>query len=288
MAPQRVVVTGGSGKVGRAAVADLLAHGWDVVNVDAAAPQADQGCPFTQVDLADFGQAVESLSQIDSRFRGVEALVHLAAVPAPGRQPNATIFRNNMLSTYNVFEAARRLGIKNIVWASSETVLGLPFETPPPYVPVDEEYPGRPETAYSLSKLLGEEMAKQFCRWDGALKIIGLRFSNVMEPHDYARFPGFDADPKLRKWNLWAYIDARDAAQAIRKALEHKATGADVFIIANADSVMRRPNVELLDAVFPGVPRSRDFGPHETLLAIDKARRVLGYEPQYGWREPPA
>jgi nucleoside-diphosphate-sugar epimerase len=282
----RVVVTGGSGKVGRAAVVDLLAHRWDVVNVDAVAP-AEPHCPFTQVDLADFGQAIEALSQIDSRFRGVDAVVHLAAVPAPGRQPNATIFRNNMLSTYNVFEAARRLGIKNIVWASSETVLGLPFDTPPPYVPVDEEYPGRPETAYSLSKLLGEEMAKQFCRWDPALKIIGLRFSNVMEPHDYARFPGFDADPRLRKWNLWAYIDARDAAQAIRKALELKATGADVFIIANADSVMHRPNDELLAAIFPDVPRKREFSAHETLLAIDKARRVLGYEPQFSWRKPP-
>ena len=283
----RVVVTGGSGKVGRAAVVDLLAHGWEVVNVDAAAPTVAQSCPFTQVDLADFGQALEALSQIDSRIRGVDAVVHLAAVPAPGRQPNATIFRNNMLSTYNVFEAARRLGIKNIVWASSETVLGLPFDTPPPYVPVDEEYPGRPETAYSLSKLLGEEMARQFCRWEPALKIVCLRFSNVMEPHDYARFPAFDADPKLRKWNLWAYIDARDAAQAIRKSLELKATGADVFIIANADSVMSQPNDALLRAVFPDVPRKRGFGEHDTLLAIDKARRVLGYEPQFSWRTQP-
>ena len=95
-----------------------------------------------------------------------------------------------MLSTYNVFEAARRAGIRNIVWASSETVLGLPFDTPPPYVPVDEEYPGRPETAYSLAKLLDETMAEQFCRWDPELKIVGLRFSNVMEPEDYAAFPG--------------------------------------------------------------------------------------------------
>jgi nucleoside-diphosphate-sugar epimerase len=183
-----------------------------------------------------------------------------------------------------VFEAARRLGIKNIVWASSETVLGLPFEAPPPYVPVDEDYPGRPETAYALSKLLGEEMAKQFCRWDPALKIVGLRCSNVMEPADYARFPGFDADPKLRKWNLWAYIDARDAAQAIRKALVYDGTGAEVFVIANADTVMRRPNPELLAAVFPDVPVRKEIAAHETLLAIDKARRVLGYEPQWSWR----
>src|SRR5688572_6718791 len=228
----RVVVTGGSGKVGRACVKDLLEHGYDVVNVDTV-PPAKEACPFVQADLTDFGQALEVLSQVDDRITGVDALVHLAAIPAPGKQPNAAIFEVNTVSTYNVFEAARRLKIRNVVWASSETVLGLPFRKLPPYAPVDEEYPGRPETAYSLSKLMGEEMAKQFCRWDPELKIVGLRFSNVMEPADYARFHGYDSDARLRKWNLWGYIDARDAAQAIRKAVEAPIKGAELFIIAN-------------------------------------------------------
>ena len=279
----RVVVTGGSGKVGRACVADLLAHGYDVVSVDAV-PPAVENCPFVQADLSDFGQALEVLSEVDDRLRDIDALVHLAAIPAPGRNPNAVIFKVNTLSTYNVFEAARRLGIRDVVWASSETVLGLPFDTPPPYAPVDEEYAGRPESAYSLSKLLGEEMAKQFCRWDPELKIIGLRFSNVMEPADYARFPAFDADARLRKWNLWAYIDARDAAQAIRKSIEAPIKGAEVFIIANADTVMSRPNAELMAEVFPGVPLKDDSGGNQTLLSIAKARRLLGYEPKHGWR----
>ena len=279
----RVVVTGGSGKVGRACVADLLAHGYEVVNVDAVPPAVDN-CPFVQADLSDFGQAFEVLSEVDDRLRDIDALVHLAAIPAPGRNPNAVIFKVNTLSTYNVFEAARRVGIRNIVWASSETVLGIPFDTPPPYAPVDEEYAGRPESAYSLSKLLGEEMAKQFCRWDPELKIIGLRFSNVMEPADYARFPSFDADARLRKWNLWAYIDARDAAQAIRKAIEAPIKGAEVFIIANADTVMSRPNAELMAEVFPAVPLKERLGDNETLLSIARARRLLGYEPQHGWR----
>ncbi len=122
-------------------------------------------------------------------------------------------------------------------------------------------------------------MAKQFCRWDPKLKIIGLRFSNVMEPADYARFPGFDADAKTRKWNLWAYVDARDAAQAIRKALEISRQGAEVFIIANADSVMSRPNHELMDEIYPGVQFKKSTEPNETLLSIAKARSVLGYEP---------
>jgi nucleoside-diphosphate-sugar epimerase len=277
-----VVVTGGSGKLGRACVRDLVEHGYGVVNVDLA-PSRDALAPLVRADLTDFGQALDVLAGVDGA-PGADAVVHLAAIPAPGLAPNAEIFRVNTLSTYNVFEAARRLGIKNVVWASSETVLGLPFDTPPPYIPVDERYPGRPETAYSLSKLVGETLAEQFCRWDPAMKIFGLRFSNVMEPEDYRAFPGFDADPMQRKWNLWGYIDARDGAQAIRKALEVDRTGAELFIIANADTVMSRPNAELVAEVFPDVPLADDVGPNEGLLSIAKARQVLGYEPQHDWR----
>jgi nucleoside-diphosphate-sugar epimerase len=174
--------------------------------------------------------------------------------------------------------------IRNLVWASSETLLGLPFDTPPPYAPVDEAYPVRPETTYALAKALEEEMARTFCRWDPELKMIGLRFSNVMEPADYARFPSFDADPMLRKWNLWSYIDARDGAQAVRLAVEHRAVGMDVFIIANADTVMGRSSAELMAEVYPGVPIRHELGEHESLLSIDKARRILGYEPRHSWR----
>jgi len=280
----RVVVTGGSGKAGRACIADLLDHGYHVVNIDRA-PPAQSRCPFVLVDLTDFGQTIAALSAIDERVSGVDAVVHLAAIPAPGLYPNAVTFHNNILSTYHIFEAARQRGITNVVWASSETVLGLPFDEPPPYAPLDEAYPGRPESAYALSKLLGEEMAKQFCRWNPALKLIGLRFSNIMEPADYAHFAAFQDDATQRKWNLWGYIDARDAAQAIRKALEAPLTGAEVFIIANADTVMQRPNAELMAAVFPAVPLDAGIGPNQTLLSIEKARRVLGYQPQYSWRD---
>jgi len=128
-------------------------------------------------------------------------------------------------------------------------------------------------------------MARHLCRWDAELKMIGLRFSNVMEPQDYEQFPSFDADPRVRKWNLWGYIDARDGAQAVRKALEYDAAGADVFIIANADTVMSRSNASLVAEVFPGVEVRRDLGERDTLLSIDKARRLLGYEPQHSWRQ---
>jgi nucleoside-diphosphate-sugar epimerase len=278
-----VVVTGGSGKLGQPCLSELVEHGYQVTNVDLV-PPPDSSVPFLKADLTDMGQALEALHQIDDRYDGVDAVVHLGAVPAPGLVPNAELFRNNAISTYNVFAAARHFGVRNVVWASSETVLGLPFDTPPPYVPVDEEYPPRPESSYSLSKTVSEEMARQFCRWEPEMKIIGLRFSNVMLASDYAEFPSFDADPARRKWNLWAYIDARDGAQAVRKALEAPLTGADVFIIASPDTVVTRPVTELVAEFYPGVPWKREVGPHDTLLSIEKARRVLGYDPRYSWR----
>jgi len=280
---QRVVVTGGSGKLGRAVVADLLRHDLSVVNVDQSPPPADQGCPHIRIDLIDFGQTVEALTTTPSD--GVDAVVHLAAIPAPGITSNAATFANNAPSTYNVFSAARLAGIRNVVWASSETVLGLPFDSPPPYLPVDENYPPRPESTYSLVKTLEELMAVQFCRWDPRLKMVGLRFSNVMTPDDYAGFAQFQQDPVLRKWNLWSYIDARDGAQAVRRALLWETTGTEVFIIANADSVMNESSASLAAKVFPSVEVRKDLGEHETLLSIDKARRILGYEPQYSWRD---
>jgi nucleoside-diphosphate-sugar epimerase len=279
----QVVLTGGTGKLGRACLAELLGHGYQVTNVDLVRP-VDDPCPFVRADLTDMGQAMEVLRQVDDRHRGVDAVVHLAAIPAPGWAPGSELFRNNTISTYNVFASARHLGIANIVSASSETVLGLPFDIPPPYLPVDEEYPPRPETSYALSKTVGEEMARQFCRWEPEMKIVSLRFSNVMRPEEYAEFPGFDADPAQRKWNLWSYIDARDAAQAVRKALEAPMTGTEAFIIASPDTVMSRPVAELAAEFFPGVPWRREVGPHEALLDSGKARRVFGYEPRYSWR----
>jgi nucleoside-diphosphate-sugar epimerase len=280
----RIAVTGGMGKLGRAVVADLVAHGYDVVVLDQHVP-AGWTAGVTRIDMTDYGQVLGALTRVDDRYDGVDGVVHLAAIPAPGMAPNAATFANNVVSSYNVFEAARVAGIRNVVWASSETVLGLPLDTPPPYLPIDEEYRVRPESSYSLGKAVEEEMAHHFCRWDPATKIVGLRFSNVMEPHDYLAFPSFEVDPMLRKWNAWGYIDARDGAQAVRRALELDATGYDVFIVANADTCMTTPSEELAAAVFPDVPLTRPVQGTDTLLSIDKARRVLGYEPEHSWRD---
>jgi nucleoside-diphosphate-sugar epimerase len=280
----RVVVTGSSGRLGPAVVQHLADHGWDVVAVDRTPPHTPQPAKFVRADLTDLGQVVELLTGFDESAPAA-AVVHLAAVPAPGLVPDAATFANNVPATYNVFRAARIAGIRNIVWASSETVLGLPFDVPPPYAPVDEEYTVLPNTTYSLGKAVEEEMARHLTRWDPELKLVGLRFSNVMLPEDYAQFPTWQDDPTKRIWNLWGYIDARDGAQAVRLALEADLTGWEAFIVANADTVMERDSADLLAAHFPDVPLKRPVTGRETLLSIDKARRVLGYEPQFAWQD---
>lgn len=280
-----IAVTGGSGKLGRAVVTDLLDHDYRVVNLDRVA-SPDTRAVHVKVDLTDYGQTFEALHAIEDRYDQIDAVVHLAAIPAPGLTTNAATFDNNIVSTYHVFSAAKAAGIKRVVWASSETVLGLPMgpDSPPPYLPVDEEYHPRPESSYSLAKTLEEEMALQFCRRDPALTMIGLRFSNVMAPEDYAAFPSFDADPSVRQWNAWGYIDARDGAQAVRLGLQADLLGREIFIIANADTVMSRSSASLAAEVFPDLEIRTELGEHQTLLSIDKARRMLGFEPQFSWR----
>ncbi|HWU30125.1 MAG TPA: NAD(P)-dependent oxidoreductase [Microbacterium sp.] len=278
----RIALTGASGKLGAVVARELRAHGWDVIGMDVVGTRAPD---FVQVDLTDYGQVVDALTAVGDRHDGIDAVVHLGAVPAPGIRTDVATFHNNMPATFNVFWAAVRLGIRRIVYASSETVLGLPFDVPPPYIPVDEEYPARPESVYSLVKTLEEQLARELARWHPDLSITALRFSNVMAPEDYAAFPSFDADALQRKWNLWGYIDARDGAQAVERALQVAKPGFDRFIIAAADTVMSRPNAELIAEVFPGVPVTREVGPNETLLSIDHARKVLGFDPQHSWRD---
>ena len=278
----RIALTGSSGKLGRVVARELRADGYEVIGMDVA---GDRGPDFVQVDLTDYGQVVDAFTAVGDRHDGIDAVVHLGAIPAPGIRSDVATFHNNMPATFNVFWAAVRLGIRRIVYASSETVLGLPFDAPPPYIPVDEEYPARPESVYSLVKTLEEQLATELVRWHPEVSITALRFSNVMVPEDYAEFPSFDEDAIRRKWNLWGYIDARDGAQAVQRALEVAAPGFDRFIIAAADTVMSRPNAELIAEVFPGVPVTREVGPNETLLSIKKARRVLGFDPQHSWRD---
>jgi nucleoside-diphosphate-sugar epimerase len=270
----RVVVTGGTGKAGRWVVRDLRQHGHDVINVDIVHDGSAHGL-CVRTDLTDLGSAIEVI-------RGADAVVHLAAIPAPELRPPGETFRINTMSTYNVFEAAVHEGVSRVVWASSETVLGLPFDTPPAFAPIDESHPPRPETSYALSKLVGETLADQLSRRH-AMPFIGFRISNIMEPSDYAMFPSWQDEPAQRRWNLWGYVDARDVAQAVRRGLEADVQGAEICIIAAADTCMRADSAELLQREFPSVHATRALTGRETLLSIDRARALLGYEPEVSW-----
>jgi len=278
----RIAVTGSSGKLGTVVVRELRAAGHDVIGLDAV---GTRGPGFVRVDLTDYGQVIDSLTAVNDQHDGFDALVHLAAIPAPGLRPDVATFHNNITATFNVFWAAIRLGMTKIVYASSETVQGLPFDAPPPYIPVDEAYPARPESVYSLVKHLEETMATELVRWHPEVSITALRFSNVMVPTDYDAFPEYDADARRRKWNLWSYIDARDGAQAIQRALEVAPPGFDHFLIAADDTVMSRPNAELVAEVFPDVEVRGELGEHDSLFSTAKARRLLGYAPQHSWRD---
>jgi nucleoside-diphosphate-sugar epimerase len=277
---QRVCVTGATGKAGRAVVAELREHGYQVAPTDIAVTRAEREAGTLQADLTDYGQAVETLSQVD-------AVVHLANIPAPGLSTPAVTFNSNMTMNFNVFQAAAALKLDRVVWASSETTLGLPFDVPPRYAPVDEDHYPFPTSTYALSKVASETIAGHLAQWSG-IPYIALRLSNIMAPDDYQEFPSRWPDPHARKWNLWGYIDQRDAATAARLALEAAAdtvAGHPAFIIAAADTVMNRPSAALLAEVFPDVQLTREVGEFGTLLAIDRARQVLGFEPRHSWRD---
>ncbi|WP_327236931.1 NAD(P)-dependent oxidoreductase [Streptomyces sp. NBC_01317] len=277
-----VAVTGATGKTGKVVVADLLDHGFDVLAVDIATDGGERGrtagtdVPLLLADLTDYGQAVDALSEVD-------AVVHLANIPAPGLFPAAHTLHTNLAMNNNVFLAAAHNKLSRVVWASSETTLGLPFDVPPRYAPVDEDHYPYPTSTYALSKVASETTAQHVADWSG-IPFVALRLSNVHVEDDYRLVPGYWSDPHLRKWNLWGYIDARDAAAACRLGLTAPVTGAPSFVIAAADTVMDRPSAELLAEVFPGVKLTREIGTYETLLAIDRAREALGFEPRHSWR----
>ena len=271
-----IVVTGGSGKAGRWVVKHLRDAGHEVLNVDWHHDGSAYGLCVV-ADLTDPGQCYDALA-------GTEAVVHLAAIPTPLARPASETFRINMLSTYNVFAAAEAHRLSRVVYASSETVLGLPFDVPPAFAPIDEAHPPRPESSYSLSKLASETIAEQFVLRTGTPHV-GLRISNIMEPPDYEAFPDYWEDAHLRRWNLWGYVDARDVALACELSLTADVSGAEIAIIAAADTVMTRDSASLMAEVYPSVRLTRELRGRETLLSIDHARESLGYEPRHSWSD---
>ena len=276
----RIAVTGSSGKLGRAAVDHFREAGHDVVGFDAT---GERGPDFVQVDMTDYGQVADAVAGVEERVNGLDAIVHLAATPAPGIRPDTALIQSNLAMTINVVQAARRAGVPRIVHASSETLLGLPLAEAPLYAPIDEVAETRPNFMYAIGKHLEEELARKIMRVDPGLTITGLRFSNVMAPEDYAEFESWQGDASVRRWNLWGYIDRRDGAHAIERALLTDRSGYETYIIAAADTVMRRDSAELLAEEFPGVELARPVTGRETLLSIEKARAELGYSPRHSW-----
>ena len=290
----RIFFTGGSGKAGKHVAPYLAERGHQVTNADLV-PLRHPDVADLGVDLTDAGQTYSALAGLATQAElelpekpAYDAVVHFAAVPAILLRSDATTYAANVLSTYNVLEAATRLGVRKIVFASSETTYGICFaqgERKPQYVPVDEEHPTVPEDSYAMSKVAGEVTARSFQARTGA-DIYGLRINNVIEPHEYAEmFPPFLADPALRRRNVFAYIDTRDLGQMVQRCLETDGLGYEVFNVANADMSVAATTQEVQDRFYEGVDVRREMGRDETFYAIDKARDLLGYAPEHSWRE---
>ncbi len=278
----KVLVTGGSGRLGQLAIAELLNHGYEVINADRrSGPPDGPTVPFVETDLTDVGQVAGLLKECD-------ALVHLGAIPSPWRHADEVVFTNNVNATYAVLQAAWITGIQNVVFASSASAYGMAWSKeprPPRYVPVDEEHPFLVADPYGLSKEVDERIAEMFHRRSG-MQIIGLRFHQVVLPSEYATMdPSGGIDPAANPNNLWAYTDGRDAAEAIRLSLEVEGLGFEAFNITAADTFRIEPTEELLETYLPNVERRAPLPGHTSLFTIDKAERLLGWTPKHSWRD---
>jgi nucleoside-diphosphate-sugar epimerase len=290
----RIFFTGGSGKAGRHVAPHLAAQGHHVTNADLV-PLDHPDVADLRVDLTDAGQTYSALAGLASMDEleleqkpAYDAVVHFAAVPRILLATDATTYATNVLSTYHVLEAATRLGVRKVVFASSETTYGICFaqgERRPLYVPVDEDHPTVPEDAYAMSKVAGEATARSFQARTGT-DVYGLRINNVIEPHEYAElFPDFLADPARRRRNVFAYIDTRDLGQVVQRCLEVDGLGYEVFNVANADMSVAATTREVRDRFYDDVEVRREMGRDETFYSIDRARDLLGYRPEHSWRD---
>jgi len=281
-----VCVTGAGGMTGAATVLRLLADGYRVIGADIAPPPASLPARWSRpdfqyatCDLTDYGDTVDVLREVD-------AVVHLANIPAPTLRPPARTMNVNVLMNTNVFLAAEQLGLQRVVWASSETTLGLNFDdrNAPRYLPVDEAHSPLPTSTYALSKVVAETTARHVSEWSG-IPFVGLRLSNVITPEAYAGFPDAWAEPALRQFNLWSYIDVRDAAAACSAALTADVSGATEMIIASPETTMTQTTQELIEQHYPHVEVRAALGAHESLLSSARARAVLGFTAEHSWRD---
>ncbi|MER8555158.1 NAD(P)-dependent oxidoreductase [Mesorhizobium sp. M1217] len=291
---KRIIFTGGTGKAGRHAIPYLLERGHEVLNLDLV-PFAHPGVRTLITDLTDSGQTFNALSMhFDSSGlttgKGpapVDAVVHFAAIPALLLRPDNVTFQANVASTYNVIEAATKLGIRKIIIASSETTYGVCFAEGDKdfhQFPLEEDYDVDPMDSYGLSKVVNEKTARAFAMRFGT-DIYALRIGNVIEPHEYDRFPSFVADPLSRKRNAWSYIDARDLGQIVDLCVRKDGLGFQVFNAVNDTITANEPTEAFLRRWCPAVPVTRPMGEFEAPLSNRKAREVLGFREEHDWRK---
>ena len=295
MTKKRILFTGGAGKAGKHVVPYLLAQGHRVMNVDLK-PLDHPGVDNLIADITDSGQmfnAMSSYAALDELEPGngvpkFDAVVHFAAVPRILINPDNETFRVNTMGTYNVIEAAVKLGIKKIIIASSETTYGVCFSdgpTDPNSLPLEEDYDVDPMDSYGLSKVVNEKTARSFQRRSG-FDIYALRIGNVIEPYEYAKlFPHYFKNPEVRRRNAFCYIDARDLGQIVDLCLQKDGLGYQVFNAGNDHNGAVIPSKELAEKFFPGVPITRELEEHEALFSNKKIREVLGFKEQHNWRK---
>ncbi len=291
---KRIIFTGGSGKAGRHVVPYLTGRGHAVLNLDLT-PLDCPGVNTLLTDLTDSGQVFNALSQhfgFDGFDTGngpakVDAVVHFAAIPRILMKPDNTTFAANTVSTYNVIEAAVKLGIRKVIIASSETTYGVCFaEGDKDYhqFPLTEDYDVDPMDSYGLSKVVNEKTARAFAMRTGA-DIYALRIGNVISPEDYANFPGFLADPPSRKRNAWSYIDARDLGQIVDLCVEKDGLGFQVFNAVNDTITANEPTRDFLAKYAPNTPIAGELDGYAAPLSNAKIRDVLGFREQHDWRD---
>jgi nucleoside-diphosphate-sugar epimerase len=290
----RILFTGGSGKAGRHVVTHLVAQGHRVLNLDLVPSNIDGVFDMT-ADLTDAGQvfsAVTGIIGFDDLDVGqgvpkFDAVIHFAAIPRIQLRPDPECFRINTASTYNVLEAAVKLGVPKVLFASSETTYGVCFadgEVKPKYIPVDEEHPTVPHDAYAMSKVCNEICGRCFHARSGT-DIYSLRINNVIEPHEYAELvPHWRSEPACRRRNIFAYIDTRDLSHFVDCALATSGLGFQIFNVANPDSSVGAPSAEVIAEFYSDVPQKRELGEFETFYSIDKARELLEFAPESRWR----
>ena len=294
MTTKRIFFTGGSGKAGKHVIPYLLDKGHRVMNVDLV-PLDYPGVDNLTADITDSGQMFNAMSsyagfdelELGNGTPSFDAVVHFAAVPQILIKPDNETFYVNTMGTYNVIEAAVKLGIKKIIIASSETTYGICFsdgQTDPNVLPLEEDYDVDPMDSYGLSKVLNEKTARTFQRRSG-FDIYALRIGNVIEPHEYQKlFPHYFKHPEVRRRNAFCYIDARDLGQIVDLCLQKDGLGYQVFNAGNDNNSATIPSKELAQRFFPKVPITRELGEHEALFSNRKIREVLGFKEQHNWQ----